>query len=376
LRQEPIKFKQNQILDLPEHFKGYLKGALPDRRLFLDYCHMTTEAIQVAMAAAASRVLKTLKGLDVRWQSLLSQSTSPSHRVEAEAAFLAAVHNAHWYQNHELVSYHCKRALQSAPEISAVMLKLADIQSRRYPMYMYEAAQQMVAMPFRSIQHYLFQMFFQKQNHQLDKSLLDAVLEALQNVGISASGELDRIRREEHAIAVRPANLLNPYYCSAAVQPQEALWTAPVYSTYKQSDYYKAYSQESMFFAVGERNRPILLSLTCRLPNKREGVVAIEVNGQCHGEVLITNEWSTWDITVPGDAAVDGLNKIVLRWPVPTFSAKDALSGVLENIRYKLLPEFYWTFGEVHSFTASDAWSTQPAFCQAVQEDEALLAGA
>jgi len=45
-------------VDLPEVFALHTGSPLPGRRLFLDYCHLTAEGIEVAMAAVASEVLR------------------------------------------------------------------------------------------------------------------------------------------------------------------------------------------------------------------------------------------------------------------------------------------------------------------------------
>src|SRR4029077_2211719 len=44
-------------VDLRRIFAEHAGPALPGRRLFLDYCHLTLEGIQVAMAAVAAAVL-------------------------------------------------------------------------------------------------------------------------------------------------------------------------------------------------------------------------------------------------------------------------------------------------------------------------------
>ncbi|HEY4573455.1 MAG TPA: hypothetical protein VIJ26_05825, partial [Thermoanaerobaculia bacterium] len=45
-------------VDLREIFAAHTGSNLPDRRLFLDYCHLTLEGIRVAMAAVAAEVLR------------------------------------------------------------------------------------------------------------------------------------------------------------------------------------------------------------------------------------------------------------------------------------------------------------------------------
>ena len=93
-----------QIVDLPVLFKQYLNGELPGRRLFLDYCHLTTEGIQVAMGAAASCVLAFAEGVDAALVRTGRRSRR-AHRgdTEAEASFMAAIHDAHRWQAYDVV---------------------------------------------------------------------------------------------------------------------------------------------------------------------------------------------------------------------------------------------------------------------------------
>lgn len=348
LREEPPKFGQD-VLDLPLHFREYLSGGLPDRRLFLDYCHMTTEGINVAMAATVPWTLKALNRTTVTAQSLAAQTVSPSNRIEAEVAFLAAVHNAHWHQNYKLIHYYCNRALELAPEIATLMLRFADVQSRRIPVLFCEAAKEIAERQSPSIERYVFY----GRPQQLDKTLLDALLGALKSHGVDGSEEVARIRREEHSIAVRPTNLLDYYYCASSAQPQETLWGTPVFSAYKRSNYYRAYGRESRFFFVGEAGSPVHLCLTCRLPDASEETVTVEMNGSFQVEIAATNKWSTWNIVVPESVAISGLNTVIVRWPTPRFSLDEAVKTVTEDIPHGL-PEFYCGFGEIHSFTASN----------------------
>jgi hypothetical protein len=348
VRAEAAKFGQD-VLDLPSYFREYLSGGLPDRRLFLDYCHLTAEGITVAMAATAARLLKVLNGPAVTAQSLAGQAPSPSKRTEAEVAFLAAVHNAHWHQDDKLIHYYCNKALDLAPEIAPLMLKFADVQSRRIPVLFCQAAKEIADMQWPSIERHIFY----GRPQQLDRTLLDAVLEALQSHGVDGWEEVARIRREEHSIALRAANLLDYYYSSSSVQPKETLWVNPVVPARKKNHYYKAYWRESKFFFVGEAGTPVHLTLTCRLPDACEETIRVEMNGSLQAEIVATNEWSTWDIVIPESIAVSGLNTVIIQWPTPQFSMEEAVSSITEDIPHKLLPEFYRAFGEIHTFTAS-----------------------
>src|SRR5688572_16132426 len=89
-------------------------------------------------------------------------------------------------------------------------------------------------------------------------------------------------------------------------------------------------------------------------PGPGEGKITIVVNGEPQAEMIISTEWSTWDITLPGEAVLDDLNEIVVRWPMPEFHSAEALSTVAERLCELKLPNFFPVFGEIHSFTAAN----------------------
>ncbi|HEX3091964.1 MAG TPA: SGNH/GDSL hydrolase family protein, partial [Candidatus Angelobacter sp.] len=51
------------LVDLPQAFTEHWNSGLPDRRMFLDYCHFTVDAAHVAMAAVAEPLLLSLFGI-------------------------------------------------------------------------------------------------------------------------------------------------------------------------------------------------------------------------------------------------------------------------------------------------------------------------
>ncbi|HEY6350079.1 MAG TPA: hypothetical protein VI636_11790 [Candidatus Angelobacter sp.] len=351
MREQAAKYK-NEIVDLPLLFKEYLKGGLPDRRLFLDYCHLTAEGIQIAMAAAAAGVLRSLKRANVPWRALANHGLEPTPRIKAEALFLAAVHNAHWYQSYELVHDHCVRALEFYPGIARVMACFIDLQTQCAPMLMSRAAEELTALQMPSINHYLLRV----NNQNLDKLLLDAILASLKKIGIDATEGLEKRRRLEHSVTIAGRDLLDYYYCSGFDRPQESMLVTPDRSVRRQG-HYRAHSAESSFFFIAEARCPVRLKLTCRLPHSAafQEHVSIEVNRVYHNKILVGREWGTWDITLAGEAARDGINEIVICWPTPDFSGQQAIAMAASEMLQGQVPEFYSSFGEIHSFTVSDA---------------------
>jgi hypothetical protein len=341
-----------QVIDLPVLFKEYLMGGIPDRRLFLDYCHLTTEGIRVAMGAAASYVLRALKGVDIPWYALVDDHVAPSPETEAEALFLAAITNAHCSQAYDLVPYFCARSLNHSRHVGQLMLDYIEIQTQSLvPMRMSEAEDQLwKGSP-------LMRNLLRLNRKRLDRSLLKVSINALEEVGIEARERVERICLEEHSVTRWQTNLLDYYYCSAANQAQELVWLLNRSERYRpDAEYYRAYWPESGFIFVGEAGCAVHLCLTCRLPKPtpRETSIKLSLNGKAQVDIVIGSKWSTWDIDLPGEAVHDGLNEIAIRWPMPEFETGKALEKARLKLIERKFPDFYPVFGEIHSFAASD----------------------
>ena len=343
-----------EVVDLPALLKQYLNGEIPDRRLFVDYCHHTTEGIQIAMGAAASFVLRSLKGVEAPWYALISDQIAPSNETEAEASFLAAIHNAHLWQSYEVVRHFCRRAVALSPHIVDLMLSYIDLQTHNAaPMHMSQPEENILRVGSPLIHHYLFS----NNDVRLDRVLLGAIAEALEEAGVPAQDRLDRARREEHSVKDQEIDLLGYYFYSASQQPQELDGIAwPANRFIYDVRYYRAYWSYSRFLFVGEAGRPVDLALTCRLPKPapREDKITIDLNGEPQVEIPVSTDWTSWNISLPGEAVRDGLNEILVHWPMPEFRSAEALNKVALKLCYRKFPDLYPVFGEIHSFKASN----------------------
>jgi hypothetical protein len=357
LRAEVRKYKQHELIDVPELFKEYLQGALPGCRLFLDYCHLTSEGIQITMAAAASAVLRALKGVEKPWFTLMGDHLAPSPQTEAEASFLAAIHGGHWWQSYDIVRYYCSRALSLSSHTADLMLNYIELQtSYSVPMRMSASEDQILKVGSPLIHRYLLGTNLKR----LDKVLLDGIVDALADVGIDGRLQLNRLRREEHSVRRSEINLLDYYYASSGnLSPQEVAWI--MWTHYKgylsyEGQYHRVMWRESTFVFVGEAGSPVRLSLTCRLPRSgaSEGTIAVALNGERQVEFVIGKEWSSWEIDLAGDAVRDGLNEVALHWPIPEFSSRAELEKAIVNLCDGKFLDFYPIFGEIYSFVAAN----------------------
>ncbi len=342
-----------KVVDLPKLFAEYMGEALPDRRLFVDYCHLSAEGIQIAMSAAAACILQTLEGSNVSWPSLSRGAVAPSKDIQGEAMFLAAVHSAHWFQPRELLEYFCRKAVEYSPAIAQVMAAYADVQTRCNPMLLCKEGEQIDVPEFPSIQRYLVHF----NVHQLDKPLLDAILAALTAAGVNAGKRLDRLRIEERSVQKGPVDLLDRYYFASA--PQEFGQQQPdvVFIADSCADYHKAYSPESKFLFFAEAGHAVSLRITCRLTEfmPAQSDVSIELNGECYGVANVSHVWQTWDVTFPEKAVKDGPNELAIRWGSYDVSGKAALEGAADTILSDVFPDMYPVFGEIHTLIASRA---------------------
>lgn len=342
-----------QTVDLPALFKQYLNGQLPDRRLFLDYCHLTTEGIQIAMGAAASCVLRSLKGVEVPWFALVDEKVAASPSTEAEASMLAAIHDAHRWQSFDFVRHYCRRAVKYSPHAAELMLNYLELQTRNSaPVQMSEADGEIFRIGSPVIHRYLFR----NNDKRIDRMLLQAMIDALEEAGIAASARLEELRREEHSVRSNDVDLLDYYYYSSADRPQEL--EALMWSGYRLTydvRYFRAFWPESKFIFIGEAGHPVSLRLTCRLPKPapREGQISIEFNDKPQGEIVSNTDWTTWEINLTGESVRDGFNEVVLHWPMPVFETDAALGRVTMQLCQQKFPDFYPVFGEIHTFSAS-----------------------
>ena len=366
LREETARHKK-QLVDLPILFKEYLDGGIPGRRLFLDYCHLTTEGIQVAMGAAASCVLRTLRNIETPWQALVADHVAPPPEIEAEASFLAAIMNGHCAQTYDVVHHFCARALNLSPHVADLMLNYIDVQNRRLlPRGMSESEERITKSGSSLMQRYLLN---QKRLVQL---LLDAIVNALEQRGIDARERDEQLRREEHSVGSGEINLLDYYYCSATSQEQEFAWMSRTEEKrYRpDADYYRAYWPQSKFVFIGETGCAVTLLLTCRLPGSalEEDAISVLINGKPQAEIVINQKWSSWSISLAGELVQDGLNEVAVHWPIADFDNDGWLERARQNVSERKFPDFYPIFGEIHSFSAGPQ-KTLPKIIPAVEQE-------
>ncbi|TMQ16181.1 MAG: hypothetical protein E6J91_12295 [Deltaproteobacteria bacterium] len=342
-------------VDLPAVFAAHAGTALPGRRLFLDYCHLTAEGMNVAMAATASALLRRDRVADLSWQALLAAvpAVSAAPAADAVALFGAAVHSAHRLHaisgKQELVAYWCERALAAAPEIAGAMLDLIELRCSRCPPVLSPAARR----NFASRHPVMLQHGLQWPN--LDADLIAAICDVLERHGAPARERVSRMLVDNLAVDRSPADLATEFFRWELYETffAEALDLDGA----QHRSAYRATQPASSFCLVASGDLDIELSITARLPEiagtgPRRGTVSIDINGAAVGDLACTHDWRAENLRVRAGLLRPGINKLTLHWPPPPPAGHAALQCAIERLERGIAADVHPVFGEVFSLMA------------------------
>lgn len=334
------------LVDLPEIFSTL--SPLPDRRLFLDYCHLTSEGIHVAMAAVAAEVLN-LSGMlneDVSWSGLLSRLPEPrvSPEAEATARLGAAIHNAHRLlpvgPKGPILEHWIEAALDASPGVEQAMRDLLEARCAPCPAVLTAAQQRNLASPYR-----LTLQAGWRWDH-LDADLIEAICAVLERHGQPVREEVTRWLLEHHGIRKEGTELIDPLYFW---EPLERFYPEVMsFEDLAQRATFRSPWPDSSFCLICDGTRHVEIELTARAAPGRVGIV---INDQEAGGVELTEKWSRSKVRIDPSYLRPGLNRLTLRWPAPP-----AVENVIERLELGLVADLHPVFGEVFSLIVRSSY--------------------
>lgn len=334
------------LVDLPRVFEDDLDGGLPDRRLFLDYCHLTLEGMRIAMAATAARLVLHLGGPSMAATDLGAAPIAVDPEDEAVAHFLAAIHNAHYGQGYELLRYHCAKAVETSQTVCEHMLRFLDFQCRRAEQWMCESFDQMCHS--QTVRRYLAATDPRVMDKLADFLLIEAVVDVLETAGIEARERVEAILRHDHGRPSQATDLLEDRYRARTFRERKG------YSLGLERAYYQALDLCSPFYLILAEACPARFKLACRLPGASEanGEVAVNVNGVRIQLLQAGSAWQTFEFAVPQEVTRAGVNGVELEWPLRAPAWERELERGARSLERGVYPDVLPVFGEVHAFTA------------------------
>jgi hypothetical protein len=339
-------------VDLRQVFREHTGEKLPGRRLFLDYCHLTSEGIHIAMAAVAAEVLNCSGMLekDVDWRTLLPGLPAPvlSPEAEATARFGAAIHTAHRLlpvgSKGPFLEHWVAAALEASPGVESAMLDFAEARCAPGPAVLTAALRRNFASPYRLLLQHGWRWDF------LDADLLEAIQTVLEQRGRPVREGIARLLLQYHAIREGGKDLTEQPY---PWEPLERFFPEVMrFEDLGERATFRSPWPSSSFCLICDAEKDVQIEPTLRLPavlGSRAGRVAIEINGVEIGGMDATDGWRRDTLRIGRERLRPGLNRLTLRWPAPQEDGAAVLQSAIKRLRQGIAADLHPVFGEVFS---------------------------
>ena len=389
-------------VDLREVFARHTGSPLPGRRLFLDYCHLTSEGMHVLGAAVAEQVLRLSPARATgsgaapipAWIDLVATLEPPAIPPEAEATARlgAAVHTAHRLLpldplegSHELLEHWCSAALDAAPGVAAAMVDLVALR-----LALLDDTPAVLTRAFRRIQGSPYRMTLQHGLRwgNLDLPVLRAVAAALARAGVPEAATVEQLladagRRVERAAASSGAPGLD-------LAGDERFLLDPLGRPYPDamdlSDLtgratLRAVWPETRFILPASGEHDLTLHLTARLPpipdadpgrplaTDRTGEAEIllrtrpaDASGSSTRTILarptLAAAWTRATVAVPAAHLAPGLHCLTIRWPALPPVGTEALRAARRRLEIGAEADLHPILGEIARLVVGRAGSS------------------
>ena len=347
------------IVDLPKQFEERFPEILPNRRFFLDHCHLSVEGIRFAMACVAQKLLELLGKPAPPWPDLNSVRFELDRRGVAQAHVGAAFEHAIHGQKSEMIRYHLLEAIRQEPEIADLLHVMLDWHIRPYYHIKY-VAQLEGLLSKEGVYCLKFPMqtlVFHPGNKGLYPDLVECLTDILSEAQPAIRTAVDLLLKQELGVTPDGRDLLNRSNLdlkSAQLEQGGLMGGGEIVRLY-----FKSFGVESRFRLICATPCDVSISLTCRVPSPdaAKKPVSLVINDAVAQTFLVAPTWQTCNAVIPSHLLREGINSIVIQWPElnqPKQERVKELAKTLESVgiwgNYK---DIYSVYGEVHEFKAS-----------------------
>ncbi len=338
------------VVDLPRLFSEHA-GPRPGSDLFLDYCHLSAEGIELAMAAVAAAILEQCTGEPVH---VAPRRPGVEPAVEAVACLGAAVHGAHRLLavrgKRTYLERWCRRALEADPAVAAAMRDLLEARCVPGPAVLTAAQQRNLASGHRL----LLQHGWRWQN--LDADLIEALIEALEDAGHEIRGDVGALLLKHHGVSPEGVDLSRPPYLWEPLERFFPEAMAPRGYTGRAT--YRSPWPESGFCLIADEGVDVQLDVTLRLPSiegapeARRGDVTLYLDGQAFASVSAGESWSRHTVRLPPSRRPRPIHRLALAWPPLPAAGDAALESAIRRLENGVEADLHPVFGEVFALVA------------------------
>jgi hypothetical protein len=350
-------------VDLRPVFAEHAGSPLPGRRFFLDYCHLTVEGMQVAMAAVSAEVLRLAGPPEAPregWRDLLKRLPAPrvSPEADAVAKLGAALHNAHRLlpvmpeTKLRLLEHWCQAALDASPGVLPALRDVAAARATPGPAVLSAAFGRNFASPYRLLLQHGWRWDF------LDADLLLAIGNVLTRAGHpEARKEIADLLLTGYPLPPEGADLSRPPFLAeplARFFPEAMAGSGGV--GLGSRAIYRSPWPESVFCLICDATQDVDLVLTARLPSLpralRQGEVTLEIDGRFLGKVDLEERFRRHTLRIGRGWIHRGLHRLALRWPLPPPHGEEAIAEARRRLEEGIEADLHPVFGEVFSLLA------------------------
>ena len=314
------------LIDMPALIRERLKGELPDRRMFLDYCHLTSDGIRLLVESVARATLQVLDVRNAFDPQREIETLRASSEIEADAHFMGAVHCARWHQSGDLVRFHCNEAVRHCSDVAERMASYLDTFGQVGPPWLRRRFTRLIGKPRSPTYRYFCEVSpFAEENLQ-DEPLIDALNRITR--------ELNPARLPFHSYAAGQAdariNLLSPRHLAANRVDATAY-------AFRRRAYYEAYESLSRFVVWLEDRRKYRLEMTYRTHSAEDGGrISVQVNGVEKGTFPASANWTSVELS---SITLDGArNELLIAWPETGRTSATVLKRSIIELSRGLLP--------------------------------------
>jgi hypothetical protein len=344
IRHESAKHRL-ALVDLPRIFQDYAQSDLPDRRTFMDYCHFTVEGTHIAMAAVAQAVLASVFKLRRPIRDINRIKLLVDGKVEGEAHFLAAIHNANWGQRPDIIRYHCRKAVELSAAIDRMMTLFLDFHIRRIPSSLCKSFDELCQLDNSSVVSLLFDRANPVADNFLNQTLIEEIVSASEKRHLHLKPETHVLLVQQHGLDNQEIDLLNKAYSA------DSYHSLPDHT---ELAYFSCSHRKSVFSLICKGLYPIELTLTYRTRDSpADQTIPVRVNGFQVATIHSSHSWTTVNLVVPETAIRSGINSIELDWPTPEWNLTLWKGRLVDRLEAGRIGSVLPTYGELYTFQAS-----------------------
>ncbi|WP_109302782.1 M48 family metallopeptidase [Aquimarina sp. AU474] len=328
-----------QVVDLFSIFNKIYEDRYKHNELFLDYCHLSTDGIKIAMKYTAQVVIESVANEKISIKSIPDSKIFPKKNTESVAHFAAAIHNAHWSQPKEILEYHCQKAIELDENIKTLMLLYADLSSRKNTNELCRSFEEII---LEGSMHQFeggLAFLHPRGEKMMDLDLIDTIANAIKPLGLDYETELKELRFSQHGITKIPTSLLEPFYHAQGYNKTNDTISR---------NFFRIRSTEKVFNIISDGLENLQVKMCYRSLHEIRGNLKIYLNTNeqeiCEAE--INRDWNSICFEIAKDKVCSGINKLILKWPVP-----NVFKETHNKNNYVSVNSFFPVLGDIYSLT-------------------------